>query len=197
MADDDILRKKLLIEGDGTGSDTRINTFLKTFFKWFHGKDAESDEESNAAYQKLLSQLAQIEISHAKTKFIHDMNVQEKKNYERLYTDIEQQIDDARQQIIDCKNELLQAKRIRKNRQEYDVLAKLIQQHPDRQETLNELEALDQQTQSSQKENLALDDKLEMRRKQFHVLMTAIYELTSLLEADDEKKDEDIRMETG
>jgi THO complex subunit 7 len=48
----------------------------------------------------------------------------------------EQSIKDAFDKIAECKTELQQAKRIRKNRQEYDALAKMIQQHPDRQDTM-------------------------------------------------------------
>lgn len=186
--DDDIIRRKLLIEGDGTGSDTRINTFLKTFYRW--AASPANDEESNATYQRLLSMLAQIEHAYAKTKFIYDMNIEEKAAYERLYKDIGNMIEETQQKIVDCKNELQQAKRIRKNKQEYDVLAKLIQQHPDRQETMKELEVLEKELKDFKREKQALEDKFELRRKEFHVLMVSICELTRLLEADEERTDE-------
>uniref|UniRef100_UPI0009B3BEE0 THO complex subunit 7 homolog n=1 Tax=Monopterus albus TaxID=43700 RepID=UPI0009B3BEE0 len=73
---------------------------------------------------------------------------------------------------------------------EYDALAKVIQQHPDRHETLKQLEALDKELQhlSHIKENV--DAKLELRKKQFHVLLCTIQELQQTLE-NDEKSDSD------
>ncbi|XP_060926112.1 THO complex subunit 7 homolog [Limanda limanda] len=71
---------------------------------------------------------------------------------------------------------------------EYDALAKVIQQHPDRHETLKQLEALKELQQLSHiKENV---DKLELRKKQFHVLLSTIQELQQTLE-NDEKSDND------
>ena len=40
---DDIIKRKLLIDGDGLGDDRRINIMLKTFFKWCSTN--ENDEE--------------------------------------------------------------------------------------------------------------------------------------------------------
>jgi len=40
---DDIIRRKLLIEGDGGNDDRRINSLLKTFIKWC--QSSESAEE--------------------------------------------------------------------------------------------------------------------------------------------------------
>ena len=40
---DKIIKRKLLIDGDGLGDDRRINIMLKTFLKWCSSN--ESDEE--------------------------------------------------------------------------------------------------------------------------------------------------------
>uniref|UniRef100_A0A674JDL8 THO complex subunit 7 n=1 Tax=Terrapene triunguis TaxID=2587831 RepID=A0A674JDL8_9SAUR len=131
----------------------------------------------------MLSTLSQCEFSMGKTLLVYDMNLREMENYEKIYKDIENSIAAAHEKIAECKKQILQAKRIRKNRQEYDALAKVIQHHPDRHETLKQLEALGKELQhlSHIKENV--EDKLELRRKQFHVLLSTIHELQQTLES--------------
>ncbi|XP_054640119.1 THO complex subunit 7 homolog isoform X2 [Dunckerocampus dactyliophorus] len=141
-------------------------------------------------YQRMLGTLTQCEFSLGKTLMVYDMNLREMENYEKIYSNIEQNITSAHEKIAECKKEIQRAKRVRKNRQEYDALAKVIQHHPDRHETLKQLEALDKELQqlSNIKENV--DAKLELRKKQFHVLLSTIQELQQTLE-NDEKSDTD------
>ncbi|NP_001080651.1 THO complex subunit 7 homolog [Xenopus laevis] len=187
VTDDEVIRKRLLIDGDGAGDDRRINLLVKSFVKWCNSG---SQEEGYSQYQRMLSSLSQCEYSMGKTLLVHDMNLREMENYEKIYVDIESSIAAAHEKIAECKKQILQAKRIRKNRQEYDALAKVIEQHPDRHETLKQLEALDKELKqlSHTKENA--EDKLELRRKQFHVLLSTIHELQQTLENDDKLAEE-------
>ncbi|XP_061900492.1 THO complex subunit 7 homolog [Entelurus aequoreus] len=188
VTDDEIIRTRLLIDGDGAGDDRRINLLLKTFTKWCNSTG--SPEESFTQYQRMLGTLTQCEFSMGKTLMVYDMNLKEMENYETIYSNIEENITSAHEKIAECKKEIQRAKRVRKNRQEYDALAKVIEHHPDRHETLKQLEALDKELQrlSNTKENV--DAKLELRKKQFHVLLSTIQELQQTLETD-EKCDTD------
>lgn len=189
VSDDDIIRRKLLIEGDGGSDDKRITNLLKTFIKWSSSTNADSAEDRNITYQRILSQLAQSEIAMVKSAQVYKMNEQEQTHYNQLNTDIEAQIKDAITNIAECKNELSQAKRIRKNRQEYDALAKVIQEHPDRQDTLKQLEALDRELSSLKDAKESLHQKLELRKKQFHVLISAIHEMQKIVEEDENRQE--------
>nr|XP_029133011.1 THO complex subunit 7 homolog isoform X2 [Labrus bergylta] len=182
VTDDEVIRKRLLIDGDGAGDDRKINLLLKSFTKWCNSPG--TPEEGFTQYQRMLGTLAQCEFSMGKTLMVYDMNLREMENYEKIYTDIEQNITSAHEKITECKKEIQRAKRIRKNRQEYDALAKVIQQHPDRHETLKQLEALDKELQqlSQIKENV--DAKMELRKKQFHVLLSTIQELQQTLDSE-------------
>ena len=40
MLTDDIIKRKLLIEGDGGNDDRRINSLLKTFIKWCQSSES-------------------------------------------------------------------------------------------------------------------------------------------------------------
>ncbi|XP_029205180.2 THO complex subunit 7 homolog isoform X2 [Acropora millepora] len=146
-SDDEIIRKRLLIDGEGAGDDRRITTLLKSFLKWCNSSNLE-EGESDAAYQKIQLQLAQCEFAIRKTQTVFEMNEHETENYEKVYDEIEQSITHAYEEIAGCKAELQQAKRIRRNRQEYDALAKVIAKHPERQETLKQIEELDKELNS-------------------------------------------------
>ncbi|XP_051532437.1 THO complex subunit 7 homolog isoform X1 [Myxocyprinus asiaticus] len=198
ITDDEVIRKRLLIDGDGAGDDRRINVLMKTFIKWCHSNI--SPEEGFAQYQRMLTSLSQCEYSMGKTLLVYDMNLKEMENYEAIYADIEKSITSAHEKIAECKKEIQRAKRIRKNRQEYDALARVIKQHPDRHETLKQLEALDKELQqlSQIKENV--EDKLELRKKQFHVILTTIQELQQTLDNDEKMENDDSQeslMESG
>ncbi|KAM4818320.1 PREDICTED: THO complex subunit 7 homolog [Dipodomys ordii] len=180
--DDEVIRKRLLIDGDGAGDDRRINLLVKSFVKWCNSG---SHEEGYGQYQRMLSTLSQCEFSMGKTLLVYDMNLREMENYEKIYKEIEGNIAEAHKKIAECKKEILQAKRIRKNRQEYDALAKVIQRHPDRHQTLKELEALGKELEHLSHIKESVEDKLELRRKQFHVLLSTIHELQQTLESDE------------
>ncbi|XP_069062615.1 THO complex subunit 7 isoform X1 [Pleurodeles waltl] len=192
---DEVIRKRLLIDGDGAGDDRRINLLVKSFIKWCHSG---SHEEGYTQYQRMLATLSQCEFSMGKTLLVYDMNLREMENYEKIYTDIENSIAAAHEKIAECKKQILQAKRIRKNRQEYDALAKVIQNHPDRHETLKQLDALGKELQHLSHIKDSVEDKLELRRKQFHVLLSTIHELQQTLESDEKcaEESQEVHMET-
>ncbi|XP_077983819.1 THO complex subunit 7 homolog [Glandiceps talaboti] len=194
ITDDDIIRKRLLIDGDGGGDDRRISNLLKTFTKWCQSSG--SEEECTGTYKRMLSTLAQCEFSMAKTQMVYDMNLKEMTKYEQIYKDIEKAITEAHDKIAASKVELQEAKRIRKNRQEYDALAKVIQKHPDRQDTLKKLEELDRELNSLTGQKEALENKLEIRRKQFHVLISSIHELQRILEEDEKEELDNTTMDS-
>ncbi|XP_063071000.1 THO complex subunit 7 homolog isoform X2 [Engraulis encrasicolus] len=198
VTDDEVIRKRLLIDGDGAGDDRRINVLLKSFIKW--SNSTSTPEEGSLQYQRMIGTLTQCDFSMAKTLQVYDMNLKEMGNYEQIYRDIETNISTAHEKIAECKKEIQRAKRIRKNRQEYDALAKVIQQHPDRHETMKQLEALDKELQQMSRIKDNVEDKLELRKKQFHVLLSTIQELQQTLEIDEKCEADDTQessMESG
>lgn len=195
VTEDDIIRRRLLVDGDGMGDDRRLNMFMKMFVKYCSMKD-EPEEERSAMYEKMILMLVQCEFSMTKSQQVIKMYQKEVKIYEDLYLGIEKGISDAQEKIIKNKMELQKAKRIRKNKQEYDALAKLIDKRPDRKETLSKLQQLKLEIASLQKTKEDLDQKLEKRRKQFQVLLTSAYELQQVLDEDNDSEGELQSMET-
>ncbi|KAH0956431.1 hypothetical protein HN011_000028 [Eciton burchellii] len=177
MSDEEVIRRRLLIDGDGIGDDRRINMLLKSFIKWINNSDVD-----NTLHERMLSQLAQCEFAQKKSRLVSNMSREELENYEKLSKEIEIQIEEAKEDIENTKAELQDAKRVRKNRIEYDVLAKVINEQPDRLETDIKLTTLRQELGSLKEKSEQLEHKLEMRRKQFHVLISSIHSLQEMLD---------------
>lgn len=137
------------------------------------------------------------------------MNRTEQDNYKTLYKHIDDEIEKAKVRIVEKKVELQEARKIRKNRQEYDVVARQILDYPDRlemQTTIRNLEAkvsahsLARWANRSNKSNWArsgvrkvdnlkkteaeCEKKIELRRKQFSVVLESLSSLKNLLESD-------------
>ena len=82
-SEEEIIRHRLLFDGEGTGDDRRIQTLLKTIVKWCH-TDA-TQEESNLSYQRIIALLNQCEYAMVKNHIVYEMNNKERKNYEVRY----------------------------------------------------------------------------------------------------------------
>ncbi|EFN77072.1 THO complex subunit 7-like protein [Harpegnathos saltator] len=155
---------------------------LKSFIKWINNSDVD-----NTLHERMLSQLAQCEFAQKKSRLVSNMSREELQSYEKLSEEIEVQIEEAKKEIETTKAELQDAKRVRKNRIEYDVLAKVINEQPDRLETDIKLATLREELGSLKEKSEHLEHKLEMRRKQFHVLISSIHSLQGMLDECDEE----------
>jgi THO complex subunit 7 len=191
--EDEIIKKRLLIEGDSGNEDRCINKLIKLFIKWCNNitqeqkpniqQDDDFNEVANA-HEMMLAVMSHIEFGLMRNQFILDMNKQEQDNYENLYKNIDYDIEKAKNDIVQSKLDLQEARKIRKNRQEYDVLAHDINNYPDRQEMQATIERLDKQLEQLKDTKTDLNHKIELRRKQFTVLLKSLSSLKVLLEND-------------
>jgi len=191
MNDDEVMKRKLLIDGDGIGDDRRINFALKQFIKWCLTDD-ETQEDSQLNYERILLTLTQCELSMTKSEQTLKMINEEMKNYETLYKKIDKSIIEAQQKLINCKQELVEAKRIRKNKSEYDAMANVINKHVDRSQTMASLTQLENQIKQLQDTKNQMETKLERRRKQFQVLLGAAHQLQNILNEEESEPNDAI-----
>lgn len=101
-----------------------------------------------------------------------------------MYETINNDIDKAEKKIVEKKVELEEARKIRKNRQEYDLLARQIQEYPDRLQMQETIRSLEEKMKSLQKTDAEYDKKIELRHKQFSVVLQSVSSLKSLIESD-------------
>ena len=64
MAEEEVMKKRLTVEGDGGGDDRRIMSLVKTFVRWCSNEQM-TEEEGEATYQKMLFTLGE-RICHGK-----------------------------------------------------------------------------------------------------------------------------------
>merc|ERR1712241_1293242 len=130
-------------------------------------------------HAQLVAQLLHIEWTDAKSKLVQEMNEREAKNYENLLGVIQAKLEEAESDIAEAKTELEAARLVRRNRMEYDSMAKSITAFPSRADTgMNIEEASEHLKRLKQEEQ---DAKLQQRKKQFHVLVNSIHQLQDLL----------------
>jgi len=184
-SDDDVIRKRLLIDGDGGGDERRLNALMKLYIKWCNSPDAD-----NSTHQRMLSFLAQSEFAMTKASLVYEMNTRQMDKYKQLQEEIDENVALAHSEIEKCKKDLAEARLIRKNRQEYDALASIVLQQPDRLGTESQITDLGKDVEEMQDTEQQLIARLNLRKKQFHALMTSIHQLKSVL---DEEKLEDSR----
>ncbi len=55
-SEEEVIRKRLTVEGDGGSEDKRIMSLVKTFVRWVN--TAQSEEEMEATYHKMLFTLS-------------------------------------------------------------------------------------------------------------------------------------------
>lgn len=193
MNDDEIMKRKLLIDGDGIGDDRKLSTLIKQFIVWCYS-DNDSELDNQLEMDQLLSAIDNSELAIAKSVQTIKMITLELDNYENIYKHIEKTISDAKEKLHTCKSELALAKQIRRYKLDYNSLANIIEKHPSTQETQRKLNVLENEIQSLQNINNKIEKKLERRRRQFQLLLSASHQLQNIL--DEENDDSDISLET-
>lgn len=179
-----IIKDRILVD------DRRLATTLKYFLQWA----AEEDEEKRTALAERVSlHLDLVEYEAMKSEQVVQMNQREISQYQAQSRQIEADIEKAKREIETLKEQLQQARVLRRNKEEYDVLAAMIQEHPVRKVTERNIEGLNEQIRKLSDEKTELEQQLELRKKQFHALLLSIHELQTILAKEsEEKKEEDI-----
>ena len=197
-AEDDIIKKRLLIEGDSGNDDRLINKLCRYFVKWtnsfangatssseqLNASGVTEDESSEYLSEQINACLAHIEFGLLRNQFILDMNKSEQENYKVLYGRINDEIEKAKIKIVESKVELQEARKIRKNRQEYDILARQILNYPDRSDMEKSIKELEAKQEGLKKLENDLDRKLELRRKHFSSVLHALSSMKNMIDND-------------
>lgn len=183
---EDVIKRRLIFDGDGTGDDRRFNLLFKMIAKWMNAS-TETLEENKQAYDKILAQLSLVEHSRKRSELVTKSNNKQLTKYQDLYMDYEEKIHGIKDEISKQRETLEKAKIIKQNRIQYDLLAKAIEAEPPRTEMNKQLTNLQKQLKVLGDEKMKLVSKLDERRKQFNVLSTSANQLRRYLEDDESK----------
>ncbi|KAL3309523.1 THO complex subunit 7 [Cichlidogyrus casuarinus] len=164
---DKVIKHKLLIEGESGSDDKRITTLLKGYFQ---------------SCQALLNIIQQCENAMKQSVLIAKMNLIEFEEYNKIHKSIETDIESMLKKVQNCKQQLISAKNIRKNRQEYDTIAREIDKNPDRATSEKAISIMEKKLEMLKDSDANFDRYIELRKKQFHLLFFAAKSLQNLLE---------------
>lgn len=184
ISDDEIIKRKLLVEGESGNDDRRLTLLLKNYLRWVASDDV--GEVGYETFQALIGSVNQCENAMEQSALVLAMNQEQLNQYSELFKKIKTDMENAKLRMEECKEELRTAKIIRKNRREYDNLAKIIAEHPERDVTLEKCQKLKCELQRIQELDKECDLKIALRKKQFHLFLFALNGLQKLIEEDDE-----------
>lgn len=143
----------------------------------------------------MLAQLTQCEFAVKKSQLSSQMISQELESYASTCQSIKTNIETVKSQLNIALDDLKRAKTVRKNKMEYDILAKVIKEQPDRKETDNRLKELQNELSALEEKSKQLEKKLDMRRKEFYVLISSANQLRELLDSSENEENMDTSLD--
>ncbi|CAB3406804.1 unnamed protein product [Caenorhabditis bovis] len=179
---EDVLVRKLLADGEGTGEERRFLQ-LMSFFR--DVKKSENDPKTAEAI-KMLKNLDSLVLSAQKSIQIAEMNRQQAAEFEEVVKEVEAEIEKRVDSIEDAKKELAAARIVKKNRQEYLKSVKSIEQFPTREETSRRLIEIRDEFERQHERQRILEAKISERRNQMLALNIVLYNFNRFIQADDE-----------
>uniref|UniRef100_A0A915PLS2 Uncharacterized protein n=1 Tax=Setaria digitata TaxID=48799 RepID=A0A915PLS2_9BILA len=180
--------RKLVADGDGGGDDRRFVTVLTLLLKLI--KDPEA---SQSLLPRIMKTVDAAETAMKKQVLISAMNEQQIQEYGALINHIgefylKQEIVRANEKMSAAKKELSIAKGMRKNKEEYELLAKMIEKIPSRAETTRKLEIIKKELEELHERQRNLEAKLADRRNHLHAFNIILANFCRFLK--DEENDE-------
>ncbi|EFO18413.1 hypothetical protein LOAG_10082 [Loa loa] len=175
--------RKLVADGDGGGDDRRFVTILTLLLKL-----TKEPEVSQSLLPRIMKVIDGVETAMKKQVLISAMNERQIQEYAMLTNHIEQEIVKANEKMSTAKKDLSIAKGMRKNKEEYELLAKMIQKVPSRPETTRKLEIIKKELEELHEKQRNLEAKLADRRNHLHALNIILANFCRFLK--DEENDE-------
>ncbi|KAJ7981189.1 THO complex subunit 7A-like [Quillaja saponaria] len=196
--DDIIIKHRLLTRTTTTRGEPPLKKLQKKFTSFV--LEVDKDEDNYTDCEKLakafLQELTTFEIPLLKTKAIVDANVREKENFNELKDEINRHILQAQADIEGLKNQLEESKIERRHKEECEAIRKLIALQPPRSETQKIITDLEKEIAALDAENTASSRMLELRKKQFTLLLHVVDELQVTIEEEQKNLMEEMRIAT-
>ncbi|XP_068319793.1 THO complex subunit 7A-like [Pyrus communis] len=179
LEDDFIIKHRLLTRTTTTRGEPPLKKLQKKFTSLFVKLDKNEDNfaDCDKLAKAFLQELNTFEIPLLKSKAVVDANRREKHNFDELREEINRQIVLAKADIETLKEQLDESKVERRHEEECEVIRKLIATHPPRSETLKIISELEKEIAALDAENTASSRTLELRKKQFALLLHVVCEL--------------------
>lgn len=182
--DDAIIKHRLLTRTTTTRGEPPLKKLQKKFtaFALEVEKDANNYNDCERLAKAFLQELTTFEIPLLKSKAVIDANLREKENFNELKDEITSQILEVQEEIEDLKKQLEASKIERQHKEECEAIRKLIAMQPPRAETEKMIAELEKEIAALEAEDAATSRLLDLRKKQFALLLHVVDELQATIE---------------
>ncbi|XAR63435.1 hypothetical protein NMG60_11023370 [Bertholletia excelsa] len=196
LEDDIIIKQRLLTRTTTTRGEPPLKKLQKKFtsFAIEIERDTENYSDCERLAKAFLQELKTFELPLLKSKAVIDANLREKENFNELKDEINMQILQAQADIEDLKKQLEESKIERQHKEECEAIRRLIAMQPPRSETQKIITELEQEIAMLEAENTAASRTMDLRRKQFALLLHVVDELQNVIEEDQKSLIEEMRM---
>lgn len=197
--DDAIIKHRLLTRTTTTRGEPPLKKLQKKFMSFATEieKDADNISDCERLYKAFLHEINTFELPLLKSKAVVDANIREKESFNELQVEIERQILHAKTDIEDLKKQLEQSKIERQHKEECEAIRKLISLQPPRSETEKLIADLEKEITDLKAENVACIRTLELRKKQFALLLHVVEELQISIEDEQKSIADELRAIAG
>ncbi|XP_009343622.2 THO complex subunit 7A [Pyrus x bretschneideri] len=199
LEDDVIIKHRLLTRTTTTRGEPPLKKLQKKFTSLFVELDKNDDNfaDCDKLAKAFLQELNTFEIPLLKSKAVVDANLREKHNFDELREEINRQIVQAKTDIEMLKKQLEESKIERRHKEECESIRKLIATQPPRSETLKIISDLEKEIAALDAENTASSRTLELRKKQFALLLHVVDELQNTIEEEQRSLIEEKEQKNG
>uniref|UniRef100_A0A0N5AJU9 THO complex subunit 7 homolog n=1 Tax=Syphacia muris TaxID=451379 RepID=A0A0N5AJU9_9BILA len=182
---DECIVRKLTADGDGAGDDRRFITLINLLFKVTRERDPAQLQNH---IQLLKETLNAAETTMKKQAILAGMNNRQIEEYKCMAEEIDKSVKESYERMKDAKKDLLVAKGVRKNKEQYELLADMIEQIPSREESQTKLSALKDELGDLHEKQRKLETKLTERRNYLHSISIILANLNRFLDESDKKE---------
>lgn len=144
------------------------------------------------AFAKLCVLLAQFEASASRLDAVAKRCQKDMTYYAKIQSDVDAQITEAKDDIDRLKRELEAERLKRQQRVQYEAEAAVVNKHPSRDQLCAQIAAVEAELSAAEADGAALDSRIDLRKAQFGLVMSAIHDLQRLF--DDEANEEKARV---
>lgn len=196
LEDDIIIKHRLLTRTTTTRGEPPLKKLQKKFttFALEVEKDVDNYSDCERLAKAFLQELNTFEIPLLKSKAVINANVREKENFNELKNEVNRQILQTETDIEDLKKQLEQSKIDRQHKEECESIRKLIAMQPPRSETQKTISELEREIAMLEAENIAGARTLELRKKQFALLLHVVDELQTTIDEGQPSLVDEMRM---
>lgn len=194
--DDVIIKHRLLTRTTTTRGEPPLKKLQKKFTSFFLEIERDNDNYSDCERlsKAFLQELTTFELPLLKSKAVTDAHLREKGNFNELKDEINRQILQAQSDIEDLKKQLEESKIERQHEEECEAIRRIIAIQPPRSETQKVITELEKEIAALEAENTAGSRMLELRKKQFALLLHVVDELQNTIEEEQKSLVEEMRI---